>query len=315
MRYFQWAGKILTTVSVTVSEMLFANGDFRVQFFDLPSLRPLMHKRPIVLIVDAAPNDRARYRQELTDEYEVLDAENGTGALALCEHTRPDCVLLDYQLPDIDGLALLAKLLNDNGAGAIAVVVATNLDHTPTAVQMLKSGAYDYLLKKDLSTAKLKHALRNALNGVALKAQLQEHRAALAARNRELERQLALANAHPPTRNVRPSPRRILVVDSNRDNADSLSMMLGAMGHDVHIAYDETGALETAAKTHPEIVMLDLGMAHVGSQTWGGKIIVIELDEGEDRPNRPGVATPCRYRLTKPVQPDTLTKILSDLTS
>lgn len=125
----------------------------------------------------------------------LMEAENGAQAVALCEQTKPDCIVLDYQLPDIDGLALLAKLLANTTTRAYAVVVATNLDHTPTAVQMLRSGAYDYLLKSEITGAKLKHSLRNALNDIALKRQLQEHRGALAAKNRALEQQVADLNA------------------------------------------------------------------------------------------------------------------------
>ena len=54
--------------------------------------------------------------------------------------------------------------------------------------------------------------------------------------------------------------RRILVVDDNRDVADSLAMLLESVGMAVRVAYDGTSALETAAAFRPEIVFLDLGM-------------------------------------------------------
>ena len=53
---------------------------------------------------------------------------------------------------------------------------------------------------------------------------------------------------------------RILVVDDNRDAADSLAMMLRLMGHDIQTAYDGLEAVETAASFRPEVVLLDIGL-------------------------------------------------------
>jgi PAS domain S-box-containing protein len=56
--------------------------------------------------------------------------------------------------------------------------------------------------------------------------------------------------------------RRVLVVDDNRDAADSLAMLLEAMGHDVTAVYDAAAALAAANSIQPDIVMLDIGMPH-----------------------------------------------------
>jgi PAS domain S-box-containing protein len=54
--------------------------------------------------------------------------------------------------------------------------------------------------------------------------------------------------------------RRILIADDLRDSADSLAMLLDAMGHRVHVAYDGERALVMAEQYRPEVVLLDLGM-------------------------------------------------------
>ena len=54
--------------------------------------------------------------------------------------------------------------------------------------------------------------------------------------------------------------RRVLVVDDNRDSADSLTMLLKSMGHDVRTAYDGPGAIEMVAQSRPEVVLLDIGL-------------------------------------------------------
>ncbi len=54
--------------------------------------------------------------------------------------------------------------------------------------------------------------------------------------------------------------RRLLVVDDNRDAAESMSMLLQMWGHEVVFAYDGPSALETAEQWQPEAVILDIGL-------------------------------------------------------
>jgi CheY-like chemotaxis protein len=65
------------------------------------------------------------------------------------------------------------------------------------------------------------------------------------------------ASGHEP---AVPSGRRVLIVDDNRDAADSLSLLLGLDGHDVQVAYAGRQALELARVFRPEVVILDLGL-------------------------------------------------------
>lgn len=55
-------------------------------------------------------------------------------------------------------------------------------------------------------------------------------------------------------------PLKVLVVDDNKDVADSLAMLIQVMGHDATQVYDGLSAVETAAKLAPDVVFLDLGM-------------------------------------------------------
>ena len=56
---------------------------------------------------------------------------------------------------------------------------------------------------------------------------------------------------------------RVLVVDDNRDIADGLATLLSGFGHEVHVAYDGPEALEVAARSHPDVVILDIGLPHL----------------------------------------------------
>jgi len=52
----------------------------------------------------------------------------------------------------------------------------------------------------------------------------------------------------------------VLVVDDNRDSADSLAMLLELLGHDVHIAYDGAQAIEMAHRFMPKVALIDIAM-------------------------------------------------------
>src|SRR5205085_11793957 len=82
------------------------------------------------------------------------------------------------------------------------------------------------------------------------------------------------------------SKYRILVVDDNRDGADSLARMLRLMGHEIHTAYDGEQAVEMADSMRPEIVLLDIGMPKLNGydaarlirqQPWGKNMLLIAL--------------------------------------
>jgi PAS domain S-box-containing protein len=62
------------------------------------------------------------------------------------------------------------------------------------------------------------------------------------------------------TNDPKPPARRILVVDDNKDSADSLGMVLRVMGNEVRTAYDGPSALETAKEFRPAVVLLDIGL-------------------------------------------------------
>lgn len=131
-----------------------------------------------VLIVDDCPEDRETYRRYLRQDpdytYVVLEEESGEKALELCRLMKPDSVLLDYLLPDIDGLEFLDELSDKTGKVDIPVVMVTGYGNESIAVQAMKSGAHDYLVKGQTTPESLRLALRHAMEKVELLRQLEK---------------------------------------------------------------------------------------------------------------------------------------------
>jgi CheY-like chemotaxis protein len=123
---------------------------------------------------------------------------------------------------------------------------------------------------------------------------------------------------------TRPAARRLLVVDDMRDSADSLTMLLKVMGHEVRTAYGGEAALEAAETFRPDAIFLDLGMPvldgfevcrRIRSSPWGVHVFIAALS-GWGQP-----ADRCRTReagfnehLIKPADPQAIEELLDSIT-
>ncbi len=80
------------------------------------------------------------------EAFELLEADTAREGIRLARTERLDCLLLDYQLPDMNGLEVLAELAVANGTG-LPVVMLTGANDIAVAVEAMRRGARDYLLK------------------------------------------------------------------------------------------------------------------------------------------------------------------------
>ena len=106
-----------------------------------------------VLIVDDHPSFRSTARMLLEDAGYVVvgEAADGTGGLRAAQELKPDVVLLDVNLPDLDGFDVAARLTGD--AGAPAVVLVSSRDAGDFGPLVGRSGARGFVSKADLSGA------------------------------------------------------------------------------------------------------------------------------------------------------------------
>ena len=108
-----------------------------------------------VLIVDDHPSFRASARMLLQAEgFDVVgEAEDGISGLAAAAELRPDLVLLDVQLPDMDGFEVAARLMERDGGPA--VVLVSSRDGSDFGTLVGASGARGFIPKAELSGSRI----------------------------------------------------------------------------------------------------------------------------------------------------------------
>ena len=119
--------------------------------------------------------------------------------------------------------------------------------------------------------------------------------------------------------------QRILVVDDNRDAADSLATMLRMSGHETRTAYDGSEAVQAAQAFRPEIVLMDIGMPkmngyeaarRIRQESWGERMVLIALTGwGQEEDKRRAVEAGFDHHLTKPIEAAALEKLLAGINS
>ncbi len=117
-----------------------------------------------------------------------------------------------------------------------------------------------------------------------------------------------------------PPQRRVLIVDDNKDSADSLAMLLEITGNLTYMAHDGVEAVEAIEKHRPEVVLLDIGLPRldghevcrrVRAQPWGKDIVIIALTGwGQDDDRRKSEEAGFNGHLVKPINYDKLLELL-----
>jgi PAS domain S-box-containing protein len=127
------------------------------------------------------------------------------------------------------------------------------------------------------------------------------------------------SGAHETANDPRIEGRRVLVVDDNRDAADSLSMLLEARGHEVRVAYDGLEAVGAAVAFQPDVVLLDIGLPKLYGydaarrirDARGAEVLLVAITGwGQDEDRRRAKDAGFDYHLTKPVDPEAINRLI-----
>ncbi len=199
-----------------------------------------------VLLADDQALVRAGFRMllESAPDIEIVaEAANGGQAVALAREHRPDVVLMDLQMPEVDGLTAVRRLSADPQLAAVRVVVLTTFDDDESVFAALRAGASGFLVK-DLEPEELLQAVRVVARGDALLAP---------AVTRTLISAFTAAS-QPPASHRPPSPAVAALTDRERE---VVTLVAAGMSND-----EIAGQLVVSpltAKTHVSRAMTKLG--------------------------------------------------------
>ena len=169
-----------------------------------------------LLIIDDERGIRNTLREILADEgHEVEVAENGKQGLEMAQNKAYDLIFSDIKMPEMDGLELLAALKSGDEPVETPVVMITGHGDVETAVQALKLGAYDFLLKP-LDLNRILITTKNALESKSLRQETRQLRKKVAAKGLQM-----IGNSPAITRvreiidKVAPTEARVLITGPN----------------------------------------------------------------------------------------------------
>ena len=153
-----------------------------------------------VLIVEDSPEDRATMRIFLSEAgaaqglgFEFLECGMGEDGLVACRTATPDCILLDYHLPDMDGIEFLARLKAEWDAVPVAVVMLTASANRSLARDAFQADVQEYLPKKLMGPEPLMRAVLSARDRFMLQSERRRIERALIANEDRFRRMMEAA--------------------------------------------------------------------------------------------------------------------------
>ena len=179
-----------------------------------------------LLIIDDERGIRNTLREILADEgYEVEVAENGKQGLEMAQAKAYDLIFSDIKMPEMDGMEVLKALKNgendENGDqvdllnGEVPIVMITGHGDVETAVQALKAGAYDFLVKP-LDLNRILITTKNALESKNLRQETKQLRKKVAAKGATMVGEsAAIERVREIIDKVAPTEARVLITGPN----------------------------------------------------------------------------------------------------
>ena len=169
-----------------------------------------------LLIIDDERGIRNTLKEILADEgHEVEVAENGKQGLEMAQAKAYDLIFSDIKMPELDGLEVLKALKEGEEAIETPVVMITGHGDVETAVQALKLGAYDFLLKP-LDLNRILITTKNALESKSLKQETKQLRKKVAAKGPQMiGESAAITRVREIINKVAPTEARVLITGPN----------------------------------------------------------------------------------------------------
>jgi CheY-like chemotaxis protein len=129
--------------------------------------------KPVVLLVEDEGLLTRMYSKKLNnDGYECIIASNGKEALEMAKGKKPDMILSDIMMPEMDGIAFLKELKKDEELQKIPVVMLTNLSDDKFVEEALEIGAVSYIVKNQVVPADVVKKVKEVLEATGKKSLL-----------------------------------------------------------------------------------------------------------------------------------------------
>ena len=183
-----------------------------------------------LLIIDDERGIRNTLREILADEgHEVDVAENGKQGLEMATAKAYDLIFSDIKMPEMDGIELLSALKQGEDAIDTPIVMITGHGDVETAVQALKLGAYDFLLKP-LDLNRILITTKNALESKSLRQETKQLRKKVAAKGLQMiGESAAITHVREIINKVAPTEARVLITGPNGTGKEVVAHMIHSL--------------------------------------------------------------------------------------
>lgn len=142
-----------------------------------------------ILIVEDSFSDRELYKRFLKRNgycFDIYEAERAADGIAYSREHDFDCVILDFNLPDADGLDFITTFKEESRDPDGAIVMVTGQGSEETAVEAMKSGAADYITKNNINNGFFLHTILNAIERAQLRRKVRDYQEYLEQSNKAL---------------------------------------------------------------------------------------------------------------------------------
>jgi putative two-component system response regulator len=231
------------------------------------------HHEPVVLVVDDGEANRELIEACLAGvECQVRTAEDGLRALRSIEAVVPDLILLDVQMPGMDGYEVCQRIKANPKCRLVPIVMITGLARTEDRVRALEAGADDYM-SKPVDRVELVARVRSALRLKRVYDSLDSAERVIFSLAAAVEAKDPYTEAH--TKRVAESARK-LGIRLGLDDSDLEALYRGGLIHDIgKIGVPDSILLKAGSLTSEESRIMQ-------SHTTIGEGIVAPLHSGED---------------------------------